>query len=110
MYQNNNKISLIWSNSFFYKISKFRNIIGFDISTIHRMFGRGYFIDGLCLGRRGKNGGLLSSSMVIRKKVYSHYILFRFFMYIGSTFKYKILGFSFKRKFIHYSKISYVRW
>lgn len=110
MYQNKSNISLIWSNHFFYKIPKSRNIIGFDITTIHRMFGRGFFIDGLCLSRRGKNGGLLSSSMVIRKKVYNHYVLFRFFIYVGCTFKFKVIGFSFRRKFIHYSKISFARW
>jgi hypothetical protein len=104
-----NKVKLIWSNNFFSEPIKSRSIIGFDISTVYRMFGRGYFIDGLCLSRKGKNGGLLSSSMVLRKKIYNHYVLFRFFIYFGSSFRYKVTGFTFKRKFIHYSKISYVR-
>jgi len=105
-----NKIQLIWSVNFFSDIPKSRNIIGFDISTIYRMFGRGYFIDGLCLSRRGKNGGILSSSMVLRKKTYNHYVLFRFFIYFGTSFRFKVTGYTFKRKFIHYSRISYARW
>jgi hypothetical protein len=105
-----NKIQLIWSVNFFFDIPKPRNIIGFDISTIYRMFGRGYFIDGLCLSRRGKNGGILSSSMVLRKKIYSHYVLFRFFIYLGTSFRFKVTGYTFRRKFIHYSRIPYARW
>jgi len=107
---NQNKVKLIWSVNFFSNVLKSRNIIGFDISTIYRMFGRSYFIDGLCLARRGKNGGLLTSSIVLRKKVYTQYVLFRFFIYFGSSFRYKVTGFSFRRKFIHYSRISYARW
>jgi len=107
---NQNKTRLIWSVNFFSDVLKSRNIIGFDISTIYRMFGRSYFIDGLCLARRGKNGGLLTSSIVLRKKVYTQYVLFRFFIYFGSSFRYKVTGFSFRRKFIHYSRISYARW
>ena len=106
---NQNKTRLIWSVNFFSDVLKSRNIIGFDISTIYRMFGRSYFIDGLCLARRGKNGGLLTSSIVLRKKVYTQYVLFRFFIYFGSSFRYKVTGFSFRRKFIHYSRISYAR-
>jgi hypothetical protein len=78
---NRSNLKLIWSNNFFTELVKLKNIIGFDISTVYRMFGRGYFVDGLCLSRRGKNGGIFSSSMVLRKKVYNHYILFKFFIY-----------------------------
>jgi len=104
-----NKSKLIWSTIFFSRVVRSKNIIGFDISTVYRMFGRGYFVDGLCLSRRGKNGGLLSSSMVLRKKIYNNYVLFKFFIYFGSSFRYKVIGYTFKRKFINYSKISYVR-
>ena len=104
--QNNN---LLWSKRFFYSLGKVRNIIGFDISAIYKMFGRVFLFEGLCVARRGKNGGLVSSSIVLRKKIYNHYVFFKFFIYFGSSFRYKVIGFSFKRKFIHYSKISYAR-
>jgi hypothetical protein len=104
--QNNN---LLWSKRFFYSFGKVRSVIGFDISAIYRMFGRVYLFEGLCVSKRGKNGGLLSSSLVLRRKIHNHYIFFKFFIYFGSSFRYKVTGFSFKRKFIHYSKISYAR-
>jgi hypothetical protein len=109
MLQKNNKIRLLWSKNFFKSFTKKRNIIGFDISALHKMFGRVVLMDGLCIARKGKNGGLISSSIVVRRKVYDHYVFFKFFIYFGSAFRYKVIGFSFKRKFIHYSKLSYAR-
>ena len=100
---------LLWSNRFFKKIAKKRNIIGFDISALHKIFGKVFLFEGLCIGRRGKNGGLISSSIVVRRKIYDNYIFFKFFIYFGSTFRYKVVGFSFKRKFIYCSKLSYAR-
>jgi len=104
---NNN--NLLWSRRFFYSFGKKRNIIGFDIEALYKMFGRVYLFEGLCVSRRGKNGGLLCSSIVLRKKIYTHYVFFKFFIYYGSSFRYKVTGFTFKRKFIYYSKISYAR-
>ena len=101
--------NLLWSKRFFYDFKKKRNIIGFDISALYKMFGRSYLLEGLCVAKRGKNNGLISSSIVLRQKVYNHYIFIKFFIFFGSSFRYKVVGFSFKRKFIHYSKISYAR-
>ena len=109
MNQNNNKIKLLWSNKFFFESRKIKKIVGFDIYALYKMLGRVYLFDGLCLSRRGKNGGLVCSSIVLRRKVYDHYVFFKFFIYYGLSFRYRVIGFSFKRKFIHCSKISYAR-
>ena len=107
--KNNNNIKLLWSDKFFKNITKKRNIIGFNISALYKIFGKVFLFDGLCIERRGKNGGLLSSSIVVRRKTYDHFVFFKFFIYFGSTFRYKVTGFSFKRKFIYCSKLSYAR-
>jgi len=109
MLQKKNNVNLLWSDKFFKSFTKKRNMIGFDISALHKMFGRVVLLDGLCVERRGKNGGLISSSIVVRRKVYDHYVFFKFFIYFGSAFRYKEVGFSFKRKFIYFFKLSYAR-
>jgi hypothetical protein len=90
--------------------SKRRNIIGFDISAIYRFGGRVTSIDGLCLSRRGKSNGLLCSSIQVRRKVGSCFMFTKFFVFFGSAFRFKVVGFSYKKKKINFSKISYVRY
>jgi hypothetical protein len=101
------KSSLLWSKKLFFNYSKIRNIIGFDISVVYKIFGRVTSIDGLCLSRKGKNGGLFCSSLELRKKIHNDFIFIKLFIYFGSAYKFKVIGFSFKKKFINFSKISY---
>jgi hypothetical protein len=101
---------LNWSNKLFIQTKKKRNIIGFNISAIYKFAGRVISIDGLCLSRRGKNSGLVSSSIEVRRKVGTSFLFTKFFIFIGSAFKFKITGYSFKNKKINFSKISYVRY
>jgi len=101
---------LFWNSRLFNKSSKGRNIIGFDISAIYRYGGRVTSIDGLCLSRRGKSNGLLCSSIQVRRKVGSCYMFTKFFVFFGSAFRFKVVGFSYKKKKINFSKISYARY
>lgn len=102
--------NLNWNKSLFVKTKKKRNIIGFNISAIYRFSGRVIAIDGLCLSRRGKNAGLLSSSVEVKRKIGTNFFFIKFFIFIGSSFRYKITGYSYKKKKIKFSKISYVRY
>jgi len=102
--------NLNWSLRLFLKPSKERNVIGFNISAIYRFAGRVVSIDGLCLSKRGKYNGLVCSSMVLQRKVGTCLMFVRFFVFIGSAFKYKIVGFSYKKKKINFSRISYARY
>lgn len=94
----------------FVKSSKKFNVIGFDISAIYRFAGRVTAIDGVCLSKRGKHTGLVSTSMVLKRKVGNCFLLTRFFVFIGSAFRYKVVGFSYKKKKINFSRISYARY
>lgn len=105
---NNNNLN--WSYKLFLKPSKKRNEIGFDISAIYRFAGRVISIDGLCLSKKGKHNGLLCSSLILQRKVGNCLMYTKFFIFIGSAFRYKIVGFSYKKKKINFSKISYVRY
>ncbi len=103
-------ISLNWSSRVLVKQGKKRNIIGFDISAIYRFAGRVTSIDGLCLAKRGKNNGLLCTSILVKRKIGSCFMFVKFFIFVGSAFRYKVTGFSYKKKFINFSKISYARY
>ena len=87
-----------------------KSIIGYDISSIYRMFGRVSLIEGVCLEKMGKNDGLLNSSLLLKRKIGSAFLFTRFFSYFGSFCKYKVIGFSFKNKNIKFSKISLKRY
>lgn len=102
--------NLNWSGNLFIKSGRKRNIIGFNISAIYRFSGRVISIDGLCLARRGKKGGLVCSSIDVKRKVGTSFLFTKFFLFIGSAFRYKITGYSYKKKKINFSKISYIRF
>ena len=108
MLQENNNLN--WSYRVFLKPSKKRNEIGFNVSAIYRFAGRVIAIDGLCLSKRGKYNGLVCSSLVLQRKVGTCFMYIRFFIFVGSAFKYKIVGFSYKKKKINFSRISYERY
>jgi len=94
----------------FLNLKKERNEIGFNIQAIYRFAGRVISIDGLCLSKRGKYNGLVCTSLVLRRKVGTCFLYTRFFIFIGSAFRYKIVGFSYKKKKINFSRISYARY
>lgn len=100
---------LLWSDKLFLNFSKKRGVVGFNISAIYRFSGRVISIDGLCLAKKGKKNGLVCSSIDVRRKVGSYFLFTKFFIFIGSAFRYKIVGYSYKKKKINFSKISYVR-
>jgi len=104
----NNKLD--WSLRIFLNLKKERNEIGFNIQAIYRFAGRVISIDGLCLSKRGKYNGLVCTSLVLRRKVGTCFLYTRFFIFIGSAFRYKIVGFSYKKKKINFSRISYARY
>ena len=104
------KNKLNWSLRLFAKQGKKRNIIGFNISAIYRFAGRVTSIDGLCLSKRGKNNGLLCTSIEVQRKIGTCLMFIKFFIFIGSAFRYKVTGFSYKKKKINFSKISYARY
>jgi DNA polymerase sigma len=93
----------------FIKLKKKRNIIGFNISTLYKMLGRVSLIEGLCLSKKGKNNGLVNTSITVRIKIGVGFFFVKFFIFFGSAFKYKVIGFSYKKKKINFSKISAVR-
>lgn len=101
---------LNWSSRVFVKQGKQRNIIGFNISAIYRFAGRVTSIDGLCLSKRGKHNGLLCTSIEVQRKIGTCLMFIKFFIFIGSAFRYKVTGFSYKKKKINFSKISYARY
>lgn len=105
-----NNLYLGWSERLFLKTSKERNVIGFNVSAIYRFAGRVVSIDGLCLSKRGKYNGLVCSSLVLQRKLGTCLMFVRFFVFVGSAFRYKIVGFSYKKKKINFSRISYVRY
>jgi hypothetical protein len=53
---------------------------------------------------------LLCTSIEVQKKVGTCFMFIKFFIFIGSAFRYKVVGFSYKKKKINFSKISYVRY
>lgn len=110
MIQKINKNNLEWSKRLFIKTGKKRNIIGFNISAIYRFAGRVTSIDGLCLSKKGKHNGLLCTSIEVQRKIGTCLMFVKFFIFIGSAFRYKITGFSYKKKKINFSKISYARY
>jgi hypothetical protein len=73
------------------------------------MNGRIYMIDGLCISRKCKNAGLLSSNITLKKKLGHSFLFIKFFIYFGSSFKYNIVSFTFKRKKINVARLSFVR-
>lgn len=105
-----NSINLSWSPKLFIKSSKKRSVVGFDVRALYKYAGRVRIIEGLCLLKRGKRNGLVCTSMVLRKKVGSCFMLVRFFIFFGSAFRYKVVGFSYKKKKINFSRISYARY
>jgi len=110
MVKRKNINNLNWSNRLFTKPGKKRNIIGFNISAIYRFAGRVTSIDGLCLTKKGKYNGLLCTSIEVQRKIGTCLMFTKFFIFIGSAFRYKVTGFSYKKKKINFSRISYARY
>lgn len=102
-------VKLNWSRKFFTNFPKKKKLIGYNISSIYKSKGRVFLIDGLCIERRGKNFGIINSSITVRKKIGSAYLTTKFFLYFGCFCKYKIISYTFKKKKINFAKISKVR-
>jgi len=106
-----NKINkfLEWTRRIFFGFGKQYNYVGFNVSILHKANGMIRILDGLCIERKGKNNGLLQSSIVLRRNMENFFVYVRIFIHACSRNSLKKLGFSFKKKKIVFSKISRIR-
>lgn len=101
--ENNN---LLWRHFEIVDLKKNKFLIGFNIFVYYKILGRVKIINGMCIEKTSKKNGLLMTKIKLIRKIHNSLVFFLFFLYFGSSFKYRITGYNYKRRKIKTSKIA----
>jgi hypothetical protein len=96
-FQKNKK--LLWGeNVFNYTHKKNKVLIGRDLIISCRSNGRIKVLEGICITFRSKKMDLLTSSIVLRKKIYDVILFFDVLLYLLSSLDHSVISFSYSRR------------
>jgi len=104
----NNK--LLWKKNIFdYTHKKNRIYIGRELLTRCRIFGKRRLLEGMCITIRSKKFGKVTSSIILRRKIFGVLFFIDFPIFLIGALNFEIKKFSYSRK-ISCSRLTYSRF
>ena len=99
---------LNWNKKlFFKKNSKRKYFIGFNLRLKYFNEGSYSLLEGMCLMLKSKRHKLLTSSIVILKKLINKdYVYYKLPLFLSGAYKYKRLGYTYRSKLFFCSRLN----